>query len=370
MLELKRDADYVVEDEHIAGLLGIPKAHIRSIYFLHHMAFEDGDLAVRATLYFDRDLTEGRRAETVQVELSGNEVRCCDLSSHAKPRQRIFDGSDWGSIPMGDKVLYFQGTSHAFLVSRGMEPVIQEVVIEHGIGDERINENVSATLRPGRGVHPVSDGNSAAISLSSGSSSEFLAVLTLDPSALRAYWSPFLTDDGSRHNSSIGLAAEELIRLSADDFPRTISPQPFTPLINEALIRNGRVYIYTKGHRDSPKYGYDCSDIAQIGPNGRVVSRPFAQDYTKTGDEKKYGMEGRFTSSGQYCVLSSVYDSTDPWKGKQRLFDMDKSELIEVVMPRGYTKFRIVDHAGDHFWADLHEGGKSASHRLASFCVV
>lgn len=58
MLELTCDADHVVEDERLADLLNIPHAQIRGMYFMQHMAFRDGHLAIRAPLYFDRELTE------------------------------------------------------------------------------------------------------------------------------------------------------------------------------------------------------------------------------------------------------------------------------------------------------------------------
>lgn len=125
------------------------------------------------------------------------------------------------------------------------------------------------------------------------------------------------------------------------------------------MTRDERVYVFTKGTRDEPQWGYECADIAEIDLDGKVKGKPFSQDYTRTGDSKKRGLDGTFTSSGRYCILNSVYQNTDPWKGRQMLFDMVKQQLIEVALPRGYAKHRLVDHAGDWFWAERNIQGES-----------
>lgn len=98
-----------------------------------------------------------------------------------------------------------------------------------------------------------------------------------------------------------------------------------------------------------------------------MKSLPFMQDYTTSGDEKKYGIEGRFTASGRFCILTSVYKTTDPWKGKQKLFDMDRGELVDVRLPRGFSKYRLIDHAGNHVWAELWPVEQGAQKRIARF---
>lgn len=377
MKELKLDAEHMLTEEEIGEMTGIPMAQVRGFYPLHHMAFADGSLAIRARVYFAEDAPERDRSE-VHIEIGDGAIRGLDLSSHATRREKQpYAENDWASIPIGNDVLYLQGTSHAFLLSRGREASIHEIRIEHGISDARINEEVSARLRPNRNARPVSDGNAAAISLSDGSLPKYLAVLTLDREKLQARWSRFVPQNGGgsflarlfRQNPAQStLAAGDLPQLSVNDFPKLAPAFDSPPLVNEALLRNGRVYIYTKGHSETPKAGHDCSDIAEIGPDGRVLSRPFGQDYRKVDDEKKRGLAGRFTTSGRYCVLRSIYQSTDPWKGRERLFDMDTGELVDVSFPRGYTKFRITDHAGAYFWAVFEE--KDAPYRFARFRTV
>ena len=47
------------------------------------------------------------------------------------------------------------------------------------------------------------------------------------------------------------------------------------------------------------------------------------------------------------CENLTDYCKNDEWKGKPKLLRLSDCTLIDVVMPRGYTSFRILDIWGN-----------------------
>lgn len=364
MIELELDEEHTVDDTRLTALIGEQEGTIANTYFLHPMAFSDGSLAIRASVYFEGEAKKKKEKEVVQFEIADGDIRILDLSEHTigrdAPRSAL---NNWASIPFGNDILYLQDTTQAFVVLRS-ENTVRELRISQPIEDVRINETQTRHLVPSRYAHPSSEGNMAMVALEDGSAAKYLATLVFDPQTLSAHWQAFpqMADHkaagrslmsrlfGTSHSKPDVRVAP--IMLCAEDFAHTHGYRTDAPLFNQALLRNGKVHVYTKGTRSSPKYGYHCSDIAEIGADGRVISKLMTNDYCNVDDEKKRGLEGHFSSSGRYCMIHSVYQSTDPWKGQQKLLDMDSGEFNDIRLPRGYTKFRIIDHAGDYFWAE------------------
>ncbi len=71
------------------------------------------------------------------------------------------------------------------------------------------------------------------------------------------------------------------------------------------------------------------------------------------GEEKldkrpgKHGMRGKFSACKEYLILSPVF-KTDEWKGKQKLLRLFDRVLLDITLPRGYAKFRVMDIWQDH----------------------
>ena len=53
-------------------------------------------------------------------------------------------------------------------------------------------------------------------------------------------------------------------------------------------------------------------------------------------------MRGKFSGDRNLAYLSSIF-KTDEWKGKQKLLRLSDCTLIDLVMPRGYSAFRVLD---------------------------
>lgn len=371
MIEIEVDGDFVFDNAQLGGMIGRHEAVAERVYCLHAMAFPDGRLAIRSAIYFDRDPDGQRDRDVVQIEISDGGITALDLSEHAFRRDgQKFASNDWASIPFGDSILYLQDTAHAFVVLRGGaadgENRVRPVRIEAGIEDVKIGEGRTDRLRPGRVAKPTSEDGVAMIPLDNGSRAKYLATLVFNAETQTARWQAFPGNAarstarpslisrifGKKDSAQSPALAVTPITLSAEDFARIRSVQIYEPSFNKALLRKGRVHIFTTGASESLKGGCECSDIAEIDADGRVVSKFLANDYCSTGDAKSRGLEGRFSTSGRYFILHSIYQSTDPWKGQQKFVDMDSGAMIDIRLPRGFTKFRIIDHAGEYFWAE------------------
>jgi len=118
--------------------------------------------------------------------------------------------------------------------------------------------------------------------------------------------------------------------------------KPFTLL--HTMKKKEQTYIFSIGDRDGGylKYGMDYSDLCVLDEEGKVKEKLFTLGALNKGT-KKGGKECLFTSSGIYAILTPVF-SSDDWKGSQKLLDIDRSELIDVELPKGLSDYKIIDH--------------------------
>lgn len=116
-----------------------------------------------------------------------------------------------------------------------------------------------------------------------------------------------------------------------------------------ALNKQSVSYAYGIGDRESGylKPGMEYSEMAMIDENGLVKETLFSLGRLYK-ESKKGGKECLFTSSGRYALLTPVYKADD-WKNKQKLFDLDNRQLIDVELPEGLQGYRIIDHHSDRF---------------------
>jgi len=61
----------------------------------------------------------------------------------------------------------------------------------------------------------------------------------------------------------------------------------------------------------------------------------------------KQGVRGKFSADKKYLILSPIF-KTDEWKGKQKLLRLSDLELLDITLPRGYSKFRVLDIFDEH----------------------
>lgn len=119
--------------------------------------------------------------------------------------------------------------------------------------------------------------------------------------------------------------------------------------ILHALNKQGISYAYGIGDRESGylKPGMEFSEMAVIDENGLVKETLFSLGRLYK-ESKKGGKECLFASSGKYAILTPVYKADD-WRNKQKLFDLEARQLLDVELPEGLPGYRIIDHHNDLF---------------------
>lgn len=116
-----------------------------------------------------------------------------------------------------------------------------------------------------------------------------------------------------------------------------------------ALNRENFSYVYGIGDRESGylKPGMECSELAGIDSNGKVIQTLFSLGRLYK-EAKKGGKECIFSSSGQYAILTPAFKS-DEWKNQQKLLDITSRQLIDIELPKALSGYRIIDHHHNSF---------------------
>jgi len=142
-----------------------------------------------------------------------------------------------------------------------------------------------------------------------------------------------------------------ILSCSHSDFPMTderLISNDNPPQIESMGYRKGKLLASIVGS-SNPKYGAHYYDLVVLDSNGRVTKTLYTEGAPSLNSSKKFGRSSRFTSDMEYCVITPMYQ-TDSWKGQPRLFDLKSNELIQVIPPRGFTKFVILEHSESMFW--------------------
>ncbi len=140
-----------------------------------------------------------------------------------------------------------------------------------------------------------------------------------------------------------------------------VAATPYTYAVNNGLVRNGCVYVSSCGPIRNSKIGDEHAAVSEIGSDGTPQHHVYFEDYMSlrrdesASDFRKFGKKTTFSSSGLYCALSGKFKSSDDWKGREKLLDLQTGELFDFSLPRGYATFRFVDHQGSDFWFALED---------------
>lgn len=370
MIQLKLEQAYEITVDDIALAAGVPVRQIKWGPLTHAVTLPDGRMTVQFQVTFEpvRKAATGR--EWFHAELDGG-LRIAELPFSYRPERS--QSETVLSMPVEDGVLhlYFCGEREEGLyVPFGPDSAPQPLEIINPL--HRLKPADAHSLAPASFKYAAFDNGVAAVPVGTGVYYPFLAFVSHDHQARTIAWSAALKPPVARKQTLLGrlfspkqssLPDATLVELEADDFPIQYPQHKWRPTFYEARLRDGLLYIYSIGDGESPGHGFPFAAIATIDGRGRTTGKPFLQDYTKAPDSKKRGIYGRFSTSGKYYILKSAYQSTDPWGGKQKLFDLDTGQLIDITLPRGYTKWTVIDHAGSVFWAKL-EGRPTAEPNL------
>ena len=147
---------------------------------------------------------------------------------------------------------------------------------------------------------------------------------------------------------------ENWTNLDAEKFPVHGSRYDnFPPRIDSIMIKDKDVFIYTSGIGASYCKGMYYYGIVRTTKKGEIVETLLDSGDLTIIDQKKRGVNGVFTSSQKYAILTPVFQN-DEWKGKQKLFSIETKELIAIEFPRGFGKYpRVMQESGKYFWVYL-----------------
>ena len=120
------------------------------------------------------------------------------------------------------------------------------------------------------------------------------------------------------------------------------------PQIGSMMIKDDAIYVFLEADIVNPaglstfKYYW----YVEINKDGVYKKKIWgAEKLEKLSG--KHGVRGKFSADKKYLILSPIF-KTDEWKGKQKLLRLSDLELLDITMPRGYSKFRVMDIFDEH----------------------
>ena len=171
-------------------------------------------------------------------------------------------------------------------------------------------------------------------------STNSFTTLTVDFATKTAHWS----DIGSCVYSKAGTRQAHLdsVRKANGDFSKATFNYSY-PLIGSIQEQAGHLYVFLESSTINPAglVGMGYYWYTELEFNGLFKKKLWGKD-NLSRLPGKHGMRGKFSGDRTWLILSSIF-KTDEWKGKQKLLRLSDCTLIDLVMPRGYSAFRVLD---------------------------
>ncbi len=133
-------------------------------------------------------------------------------------------------------------------------------------------------------------------------------------------------------------------------FPKTNSDK--LPFIKHLLLKDELLYGFIEGSQRTKYRGQNYSCLFKSNKDGTDGIKLFEEDYSFIQDDKRRGKVANFSYSKEYCIISPLYEQKeyDSWRGKQKIYSISDNELLEITLPKGYSKLKIFDHFNNIFW--------------------
>lgn len=345
MLELIVKEEYALTPDVYMPSIDFDEVH--GVSFANSLAVENKRLIVNCHIYRKLENFEEDDDPTTNLlfDLSKSNIEVRNITEQlgCLPGDNILSHKHWRICQFGDALLFTGRSELAKLFpdfGRG-DPV--DIIIENPF---RKTENQYGHMRrmfPNAYQNSTGEDDILPVPTVDNSTTECLSFLKIDVKNKTARWHPTLPRKNSNLTGKITalwgkpkpeISHENIFRVNKQGIPGSF----LRVAIQQSMIKDGSIYIYTRGYRDTAytKGTHQHSAIAKLDSNGNVLSLPYFQDHQLYKDQKKRGHYANFTSSKKFCILKAIYAPADEWKGKQRLFDFDSHELLEFNLPRGY----------------------------------
>ena len=115
------------------------------------------------------------------------------------------------------------------------------------------------------------------------------------------------------------------------------------PQIGSMMIKDDAIYVFLEADTVNPcglssfKYYW----YVEINKDGVYKKKIWGEERLEKLPGK-HGVRGKFSADKKYLILSPIF-KTGEWKGKQKLLRLSDLELLDITLPRGYSKFRVMD---------------------------
>ena len=164
--------------------------------------------------------------------------------------------------------------------------------------------------------------------------------LTVNFATKTARWS----DIGSCVYSKAGTRQAHLdsVTKANGDFSKAVFNYNY-PLIGSMQEQTGHLYAFLESSTTNPVglAGMGYYWYIELEFNGLFKNKLWGKD-NLSRLPGKHGMRGKFSGDRTWLILSSIF-KTDEWKGKQKLLRLSDCTLVDLVIPRGYSAFRVLD---------------------------
>ena len=120
------------------------------------------------------------------------------------------------------------------------------------------------------------------------------------------------------------------------------------PQIGSMMIKDDAIYVFLESDIVNPAglSTYKYYWYVEITKDGVYKKKIWGEERLEKLPGK-HGVRGKFSADKKYLILSPIF-KTGEWKGKQKLLRLSDLELLDITLPRGYSKFRVLDIFDEH----------------------
>ncbi len=120
------------------------------------------------------------------------------------------------------------------------------------------------------------------------------------------------------------------------------------PQIGSMMIKDDTIYVFLEADIVNPVglSTYKYYWYVEITKDGVYKKKIWGKEKLEKL-QGKHGVRGKFSADKKYLIISPIF-KTDEWKGKQKLLRLSDLELLDITLPRGYSKFRVMDIFDEH----------------------
>jgi hypothetical protein len=171
--------------------------------------------------------------------------------------------------------------------------------------------------------------------------------------------SPFWADIEVKSDLTNRWLTDQPKHLNARDYPlkfwQTINKSNETPDISDLVLMNKNLSIFTTGfHKAYGKYDMDYSIMTSLDENASSIGK-------QLGFESAFGS---FSSDKNWLILKPLHSKGET-KGKTFLVNIETNKKTILKLPRGLSKYRILDIFNETLLLSNDSYGKYPNYNLA-----